>query len=175
MSDRVPEWIECLQASQAGTATALHRYVLNWEPAGREDEEDFRSDLQAVLAEATAPLREERTRIETNWTKVYKEMLGSLEACVAERDAAREAEDRAEHETGKAYTERDAFKAQLDKVVMENEMHKAALANYDGLVAALMADGRRLRGVLEELSTSRITLPQYRLIRNALLHPIEKE
>lgn len=47
---KVPNWHECEAAVEAGTATALERFVYEEEPCGPH-EESFREGLQAVLDE----------------------------------------------------------------------------------------------------------------------------
>ncbi|QGZ42682.1 hypothetical protein IP92_04903 [Pseudoduganella flava] len=48
----LPTWYECDRALDQGTGTALHRFILNHEPTGDEDENWFRAELAAALQEA---------------------------------------------------------------------------------------------------------------------------
>ena len=56
MEDRLPEialpaWIECLRAVENGSATALHRFIAEQEPAAPALREAFRFDLRQLLDE----------------------------------------------------------------------------------------------------------------------------
>lgn len=50
----LPDWMECDAKVQAGTASALERFIHDNEPAGNSDEADFRAGLLAVLGEFAA-------------------------------------------------------------------------------------------------------------------------
>ena len=50
----VPDWDECMEKHDAGEQlSALERFVFDWEPAGRKDDE-WREQLAAVIREAKA-------------------------------------------------------------------------------------------------------------------------
>jgi len=46
---KIPTWEESDTAVKDGTATPLHIFVFNHEPAGREDEKLFRRQLLALV------------------------------------------------------------------------------------------------------------------------------
>jgi DnaJ-class molecular chaperone len=52
LGERLPDWEACEAAVDAGTATALERFIYNNEPGGSAQEREFRSGLAAVLVEA---------------------------------------------------------------------------------------------------------------------------
>lgn len=48
----MPDWMDCIAKKQAGEKlSALERFILDNEPAGVEDEAEFRAGLSAVLEE----------------------------------------------------------------------------------------------------------------------------
>jgi len=47
----LPSHKECQDAVEAGEDTALHKFIYDQEPAGREDEEEFRKGLLDVINE----------------------------------------------------------------------------------------------------------------------------
>lgn len=50
----LPTYEDCEAAAKQKRATALHRFILDNEPAGSENERAFREVLEAMLAECTA-------------------------------------------------------------------------------------------------------------------------
>ena len=65
MADRLseipvlPTWLECQCAVEAGTATALQRFIAEREPAAADLRDPFRAELAELLADATSIRRPE--------------------------------------------------------------------------------------------------------------------
>jgi len=55
---KIPTWLDANEAVESGKYTPLDIFVLNNEPAGKEDEMKFRNELQAMIdyVSSNAPL-----------------------------------------------------------------------------------------------------------------------
>lgn len=55
---KIPTWLEANEAVETGKYTPLDIFVLNNEPAGEEDEKQFRDELQSMIdyVSSNAPL-----------------------------------------------------------------------------------------------------------------------
>ncbi len=66
IEDKIPQWGECYKAVQEGIATALQVFIYNNEPAGGEQDKEFREQLQALITE------EQEERVCRNCLKPYQ-------------------------------------------------------------------------------------------------------
>lgn len=69
MADRLPEipvlptWLECQEAVDAGTATALQRFIAEREPAIADLRDSFRAGLAELLADAASGRKVESSAV----------------------------------------------------------------------------------------------------------------